>query len=231
MRAPPRMQSMKKRGYTLLELIVVVAILSLLAALLLPSIHTSRALARRASCANNLRSMGCALMMYADVPSYECFPVYRSNGRAEPLPSLGILYRDYVADFRCFSCAGLPTIQQLSAMQPTIGSTRSLAPLSVGMTHYAYDSGNKGTGYKPHTPKDGMAIILADFTAAGRNSDNHGPGLGQNCLRASGSVEWFETLTNTVASGTPPLIDADITTDGTLDDQKWNSMKSFISQE
>ena len=115
-------------------------------------------------------------------------------------------------------------------MAPTIGGAKSSLPLDANMTHYAYDSGNKATGYKPHTTKDAMAILVADFSEAGRNADNHGEHAGQNCLRVSGSVEWCESLSNTVASGSPPVVDVDITSDSTLDDPKWENMKSYISQ-
>jgi prepilin-type N-terminal cleavage/methylation domain-containing protein len=219
-----------KRGFTIIEMMVVVAVMMILAALLLPVIATARSRARRETCAHYLACMGKSMIMYSDVPAYGCFPIDRSNGRANPLPSLGILYRDYISDYRIFSCPGKPTLPQLTALGPTIGYAQSLLPLNATMTHYAYDPGNKGTGYKPHTPNDSMAIVLADFTAAGLNSDNHWPDRGQNCLRAAGSVEWLESLTNIVASGATPLEDPDITADGTLDNPEWATMKSYLSQ-
>jgi prepilin-type N-terminal cleavage/methylation domain-containing protein/prepilin-type processing-associated H-X9-DG protein len=52
------------KGFTLLEMLVVVAIIGLLASLLLPGIAAAKARSRTAACKNNLRQMGHALAMY-----------------------------------------------------------------------------------------------------------------------------------------------------------------------
>lgn len=60
--APPR--EARLRGFTLVELLVVIAIIGVLVALLLPAIQAAREAARRASCQNNLRQIGLAILNY-----------------------------------------------------------------------------------------------------------------------------------------------------------------------
>ncbi|HUT58979.1 MAG TPA: DUF1559 domain-containing protein [Phycisphaerae bacterium] len=51
-------------GFTLLEVLIVIALIALLAALLLPSLSAARQQARRLSCGANLRAVGMALNLY-----------------------------------------------------------------------------------------------------------------------------------------------------------------------
>jgi prepilin-type N-terminal cleavage/methylation domain-containing protein len=75
-----------KHGFSFMELVVVVAILAIVAALILPNIRTAGPAARRTQCHNNIRNIALALLNYKQ--EYQVFPpAYTVDAHGKPLHS------------------------------------------------------------------------------------------------------------------------------------------------
>jgi prepilin-type N-terminal cleavage/methylation domain-containing protein len=106
-------------GFTLVELLVVVAIISLLMALLLPSLEHAREASRRAVCGSNLRQWGTYVWVYARDHQGEAIPASYSDedvGGVSPRnyyhESMGYNLFDhtdgYVEGFEFYVCPSTP---------------------------------------------------------------------------------------------------------------------------
>jgi prepilin-type N-terminal cleavage/methylation domain-containing protein/prepilin-type processing-associated H-X9-DG protein len=127
-RTPARRSSPRKGtgpGFTIIELLVVMAILALLTALLLPVISSARERSHQAACASNLKQIGSALMLYASdhdgfIPSWNfashteyTYPngwYYGQYGLGHPVSGLRYLaYEGYLKGFSKPSLNERPT--------------------------------------------------------------------------------------------------------------------------
>jgi prepilin-type N-terminal cleavage/methylation domain-containing protein/prepilin-type processing-associated H-X9-DG protein len=72
----------QNKGFTLVELLVVIGIIALLISILLPSLSKARETANRVKCGSNLRQIGQALLLYANENKGDYPRVVASNDKA-----------------------------------------------------------------------------------------------------------------------------------------------------
>jgi prepilin-type N-terminal cleavage/methylation domain-containing protein/prepilin-type processing-associated H-X9-DG protein len=71
----------KKRGFTLIEMLVVIAIIALLAAILIPTVTGALARGQSIRCANNMRGLAQAMMQYTLQTKHQVLPMNRDDSQ------------------------------------------------------------------------------------------------------------------------------------------------------
>lgn len=83
-----------RRSFTLIELLVVIAIIGILASFLAPALQNGKKSALKAQCANNLRGIGTALILYSN--DYRFFPHMQALNTENSEADVSSVYRSLV---------------------------------------------------------------------------------------------------------------------------------------
>lgn len=190
-------------GFTLVELLVVVAIAGILAGLLLPVLAQARDRARQSACASNLRQLGGAVTLYAQDYD-EHFPQTHPTATPWSFPDDEItltapwraLLEPYVRSgglFRCPTDAGVPDWHPTSyAPNGYTAYGAALAEVAApAETIYGVELADAAL-VEDLSPWDGPALIREGVLAARRHAG------GSNYLYVDGHVRW-ETFEQTWA--------------------------------
>ena len=170
----------RRIGFTLVELLVVIAVIGVLVALLLPAVQAAREAARRAQCSNNLKQIGLATHNYHD--TLKSFPpgalcASSIGGSLHPNNRAGWAWSTYILPY----CEQENLAQQLNIGKQNL----ALVPAELRATQiHAY-----------LCPSDSHPDI---------NMERHGNNQGYGTSNYAGNSG--DSLTIAIITGTPPTM-------------------------
>ncbi len=184
-----------QRGFTLVEVLVVIAVMAILVGLLLPAVQSAREASRRASCENNLKQLGLALANYESALGAYPFGV---GGGGPPgnvvnrwsLQSQLLLFLEQTALYHALNFAGSPWLNSdaaLAAQNQTALSTRLAGFLCPSDTDRISDPFN--TAHNSYRGNSGTLPYNLKDDSPDQSGRNNGVFWFQSAVRASSMTD------------------------------------------
>lgn len=164
----------KRVGFTLMELLVVIAVIAVLIALLLPAIQQTREAARRSQCSNNLKQLGLAAHNYHDahrmlpLPASDSLVAYSAQSQLLPFIENANLHDLIAFDYPLLSGpAFAPTLNAIHTTAVDKVIAVFLCPSDVGEEFYTDEDQIRwaGTNYMVNAgPGTGVSYCSSNDT-------------------------------------------------------------------
>jgi prepilin-type N-terminal cleavage/methylation domain-containing protein/prepilin-type processing-associated H-X9-DG protein len=191
-----------RKGFTLIEILVVIAIIAILAAILLPVFGRARENARRSSCLSNEKQIGLAFAQYA-----QDYDGNTANSPSVPLPPCSWIDRvlPYIKSTAVFECPSAPNLIYVPGCPaPSTELDQYASPINYGGAYslvLMQPNGHESVFTHPTTTVsllDGRGLFMApsatDMTIeANAKSSGLLPARhfnGHNVLFLDGHVKW-----------------------------------------
>lgn len=235
--APSPLSPGSRKGFSLIELLVVLAIVVILTSLLMPGLRAVRETANKLSCASNLRQIGCATTVYStdynerlpfsffgspEVQLYSEMMALTTGGGPLSVNSLDGLGRllprggHYLDCAGCMFCPSHRGEHTLDRYQGTLDNPWASTERAFSNYHYRGDV-DASTGAKFRFSNDHSFLLAADGLRT-KSDFNHGNGL--NLLHGDLAVDWVSDSDGSILDSLPeaPMESASGVTD------LWNSL-------